>query len=72
MKKSFALEVPAYIKAGLRSREQTRRLRLSSYRTMYVGPDGVMGVNSATGRNDDNLAQFGLSGRGNPGTELER
>jgi iron complex outermembrane recepter protein len=72
VKKSFAVEVPAYIKAGLRSREQTRRLRISNYRTVYVGPDGVMGVNPATGLNDDDLAQFGLANRGNPGTELER
>lgn len=71
-KKNFSLPVPTYIKAGVRLREQTRRLRASTYEASYVGPDGVMGVNRATGLNDDNLAQFGLANRGDPGTELSR
>lgn len=63
IKKQMHLAVPAWLKAGLRRREQTRDLNgpaagAASFRTTYVGPDGVAGVNPATGRNDDNLAQF--------------
>ncbi len=71
-KKSFRTAFPSYLKAGGRLREQSRRIQNSTYSTVYVGPDGVMGINPATGQNDDNLAQFGQSGRGDPGTELSR
>ncbi len=57
-KLDFARPVPAYLKAGLRLREQRRTLGDRSANYTYVGPDGVMGVNPATGANDDNLAQF--------------
>ncbi|MBL9212463.1 MAG: TonB-dependent receptor [Opitutaceae bacterium] len=63
-KKSFTLPVPAYVKAGLRLREQDRVLEATQWSGTYVGPDGVMGLNPATGRNDDNLAQFGILERG--------
>jgi TonB-dependent receptor len=57
-KKSFASPVPTYLKTGLRWRSQARN-RISNPRTgNWVGPDGVMGINPATGINDDNLAQF--------------
>lgn len=63
VKATFEAGVPAWIKAGLRWREQTRNLDGAaaggaSFRTTYVGPDGVAGVNPATGINDDNLAPF--------------
>jgi TonB-dependent receptor len=71
-KMKFQIPVPSYIKAGLRSREQTRRLRATPYSGRYVGPDGVMGVNPATGRNDDNLAQFGQTNQPMPDTTFNR
>ncbi len=63
VKKDLATVVPTYLKAGVRLRTQIRDLRNTTYRTAYVGPDGVMGLNPATGKNDDNLAQFGFAGR---------
>ncbi len=63
-RRNFALPVPAYLKAGLRLREQSRTLEATQWTGNYVGPDGVMGLNPATGRNDDNLAQFGILERG--------
>ena len=71
-RRSFTAPVPAYVKTGLRWRRQTRNLDNTPYNTVYVGPDGVMGPNPATGRNDDNLAQFGLANRPFPDTELGR
>ncbi len=67
----FTAPVPFFVKTGLRFREQERMLRNTSWRGSYVGPDGVQGVNPATGRNDDNLAQFG-SGFPLPATRLKR
>jgi TonB-dependent receptor len=61
IKKDFTTPVPTYIKIGARQRNQTRKLETTPWTGAYVGPDGVMGVNPATGRNDDNLAQFGLA-----------
>jgi TonB-dependent receptor len=72
LKKSFRTPVPAFIKTGYRLRAQDRYLDNTPYRTVYVGPDGVMGPNPATGRNDDNLAQFGQMNRPFPDTELKR
>ncbi len=73
LKKQFKTPVPTYIKTGLRLRTQTRDLDNTPYRTVYVGPDGVMGPNPALGnRNDDNLAQFGLMNRPFPDTKLRR
>lgn len=57
-KQSFTTPVPTYVKAGARWREQVRRNVSTPFSGTYVGPDGVMGVNPATGSNDDNLAQF--------------
>ncbi len=72
-KKRFQTRWPSYVKTGLRFREQGRDLDNTPYRTMYVGPDGVMGPNPALGGvNDDNLAQFGLMNRPFPDTELRR
>jgi hypothetical protein len=42
---SFEEPVPAYIKAGARWRQQTRRNEMHPWTGSYVGPDGVMGVN---------------------------
>lgn len=72
-KKRFKTQWPTYVKTGLRWREQGRDLDNTPYRTVYVGPDGVMGPNPARGgANDDNLAQFGLMNRPFPDTELRR
>ena len=73
LKKTFRAPVPSYLKTGLRQRHQTRNLDNTPYRTVYLGPDGVMGPNAARGgANDDNLAQFGLANRPFPDTELRR
>ncbi len=58
VKKQFETTVPTYIKAGFRWRGQERQLVSTPWTGTYVGPDGVAGVNPATGTNDDNLAQF--------------
>jgi len=57
-KLAFDTVVPAWIKAGLRLRKQDRDLFADQFRWTYVGPDGVAGVNPATGINDANMAQF--------------
>jgi TonB-dependent receptor len=70
-RKEFRTKWPTFIKTGLRYREQTRDLDNTPYNTVYVGPDGVMGPNAANaGRNDDNLAQFGLMNRPFPDTDI--
>ena len=66
---NFTVPVPSYIKTGVRVREQRRVLEATQWSGTYVGPDGVMGINPATGRNDDNLAQFGLVARGSLHTD---
>ncbi len=71
-KKQFETVVPTYIKAGYRYRDQIRNLRNTTIRTVYVGPDGVMGPNPATGINDDDLKQFGLYNRPFPDTKLKK
>ncbi|WP_414664122.1 TonB-dependent receptor [Horticoccus sp. 23ND18S-11] len=70
--KKFTTPVPSYLKVGVRSREQQRKLEATQWSGNYVGPDGVMGLNAATGRNDDNLAQFGLIERGELYTDKTR
>lgn len=69
--KRFDTVAPTWIKVGARIRQQNRDLTDNSYRGTYVGPDGVMGLNPATGINDDNLAQFGR-GFTVPDDELSR
>ncbi|MGH8018843.1 MAG: TonB-dependent receptor [Opitutaceae bacterium] len=72
-KKEFEIRFPAYVKAGVRYRRQTRDLARFRYRTTYVGPDGVEGPNPANGGlNDDNLARFGQLNRPYPDTRLEK
>lgn len=58
VKKRFESVAPAWIKAGLRVRRQNRDLFANTDRWTYLGPDGVAGLNAATGKNDDNMAQF--------------
>ncbi len=72
VKKSFTAPVPIYFKTGLRFREQTRQLDNTPYNTSYIGRDGVMGPNPATGLNDDNLGQFGLMNRAFPDTDIQK
>jgi TonB-dependent receptor len=71
-KKLFTTPVPSYIKAGYRWRIKERDTIRETFRMFYVGPDGVMGRNSATGINDDNLAQFIDTDYTSPGTRLSR
>ena len=72
VKKSFTTPVPSYIKAGYRVREQLRNVAVESFRANYVGPDGVMGRNPATGINDDNLGQFTDTSYKYPDTRLAK
>ncbi len=64
VRKKFETEYPFYVKTGVRLREQTRQNENNSWSGSYVGPDGVQGVNPATGFNDDDLGQFGFVGPG--------
>jgi iron complex outermembrane recepter protein len=57
-KRQFQWRLPTYLKTGLRYRQQQRNLQDTPRRLTLVGADGVMGINPATGINDDNLAQF--------------
>ncbi len=59
-KREFATVVPSSLKIGYRYRGQQRDGVNTAYRGNYVGRDGVIGLNPATGLNDDNLAQFVL------------
>lgn len=72
LQKKFTAPVPSYLKTGIRVREQERVLEATQWSGSYVGPDGVMGINPATGRNDDDLAQFGLIERGQLHTDVIR
>jgi iron complex outermembrane recepter protein len=57
-KKQFSMAAPASFKTGLRYRGQERERRQKRPAYSYVGPDGVVGRNPATGINDDNVGQF--------------
>lgn len=57
-KRAFATAWPTSLKGGLRWREQTKRQNRFQPNYVYIGPDGVAGLNPATGRNDDNLNRF--------------
>ena len=63
--KDLETVVPAYVKAGLKFRSQKRDMDQNRINRKYIGPDGVVGLNPATGRNDDNLAQFMMRGYDN-------
>ncbi len=52
------LSLTANFKTGLRWRGQERDRRQQRPAYSYVGADGVVGRNPATGRNDDNIGQF--------------
>jgi iron complex outermembrane receptor protein len=58
--KDFHRDIPLQLKVGVHWREQDRTGggRSSSNPYTYGGPDGVAGVNPASGINDDNIAQF--------------
>ena len=51
-----------YLKAGARFRRQTAEEVGGDRRWQYAGPDGVLGVNPATGRRDDDLSIFQFNG----------
>lgn len=48
----------AHVKAGARFRRQMAEEVGADRRWQYAGPDGVLGVNPATGRNDADLSVF--------------
>jgi iron complex outermembrane recepter protein len=54
----FDLGKRTYFKTGFRTRSQKQEHERNRTYYRYVGPDGVMGRNPATGANDDNLARF--------------
>ena len=58
VKRSFATALPTYLKGGFRYRFQEKRQDRAQDVWTYVGPDGVVGRNAATGINDDNLNRF--------------
>lgn len=58
VKKTFEAAVPVFIKAGYRVRQQIRLNSSRPWNGTYVGPDGIVGINPATGISDDNIAQF--------------
>ena len=57
-KQLFSTPVAASLKTGVRWRGQERDRRQQRPAYSYVGRDGVVGRNPATGINDDNVAQF--------------
>jgi TonB-dependent receptor len=57
-KQRFSDAPVASFKTGLRWRGQERDRRQTRPSYVYVGADGVAGVNPATRLNDDNIAQF--------------
>lgn len=52
----------SYVKAGARFRRQTAEEVGGDRRWQYAGPDGVLGVNPATGVNDADLSIFQFNG----------
>lgn len=58
LRRDFATEIPLRLQAGAALRQQERWSFSSAPTWDYVGADGVLGRNAATGLNDDNLAQF--------------
>jgi len=51
-----------YLKAGVRFRRQTAEEVGGDRRWQYAGPDGILGVNPGTGRNDGDLSIFQFNG----------
>jgi TonB-dependent receptor len=51
-----------YIKTGARFRRQSAEEVGGDRRWQYAGPDGILGVNPATGRNDNDLSIFQFNG----------
>ena len=51
-----------FLKAGARLRSEGSNIAGGDRRFTYAGPDGVAGVNPATGRNDSDLSGFLLPG----------
>ncbi len=54
----LGLAQPTGVKGGFRWRRQESAENGGDRRWNFAGPDGVVGVNPATGRNDDDLAPF--------------
>lgn len=52
----------SFIKAGLRIRSEASEIEGGDTIREYIGPDGVRGINAATGINDDDLKVFQLQG----------
>lgn len=58
VKKSIPGRFPVELKAGTRYVERVRQLSADMFTYSYVGPDGIAGVNPATGTSDDRIGAF--------------
>jgi iron complex outermembrane receptor protein len=58
VQKTFATHWPVTVKSGLRFRQQTRINNRAQRVFQYAGPDGIIGVNPVTGRDDGSIAGF--------------
>lgn len=58
LKRAFGGAWPFTLKVGVAEKEQSRLRRQRSSTHQFVGEDGVMGVNPATGVHDDRLSRF--------------
>jgi len=58
VKKTLSSRFPVQLKSGLRYNNQRRDFNSAVAVYTYVGADGVIGMNPATGRNDDRLGRF--------------
>ena len=58
VQKTFATNWPITVKSGVRFRQQTRVNNRAQRVFQYAGPDGIIGANPATGRDDGSIAGF--------------
>ena len=57
-RKTFAMDWPLTVKSGVRFRQQTRINNRAQRVFQYAGPDGIIGVNPATGKDDGSIGGF--------------
>ena len=58
VKRALAWKLPTTVKTGFSRNEQSRLSTLKNNQRSFVGEDGVLGLNAATGRSDDRLSRF--------------
>jgi iron complex outermembrane receptor protein len=61
-KRQFDTALPFFLKSGVARTEQYKRQDGANNQRIFVGEDGVQGINPATGRSDDRLSRFVLPG----------